>query len=161
MEMHPVWKKVLEEVEFVSWYHAFAAQFQTTPAFTDHSVTEAQDMIMEFGFRKTVYDPANFLYQVEGVDDTRSIKGLGSGLNISLKEGRIEVEMAFDLDHDTRVGGKFSLIPAQMGYEGPAIPMPVFTNYKELYAALKKIFGMYEDIGNKVIDIFLAEPATM
>ncbi|WP_109698962.1 hypothetical protein [Chitinophaga deserti] len=161
MDLHPVWKKVLEEVEFVSWYQAFTEQFQTTSPFTDLSITEAQDMIMEFGFRKTVYDPANSLYQVEGVDDTRSVKGLGSGLSIALKDGKIEVDVAFDLDHDTRVGGKFALIPEQLGYTGPSFPTPAFTNYKELYAALKMIFSMYEDIGNKVIDIFLAEPATM
>ena len=39
----------------------------------------------------------------------------------------------------------------------PPIRKPVFTNYKELYSLLKKIFQMYDDISNKVIDIYLAE----
>ncbi|MBO9151594.1 hypothetical protein ACFOTA_05210 [Chitinophaga sp. GCM10012297] len=161
MEMNPVWKKVLEEVGFVSWYRALSDEFRTEPPFTDHSVTEAQDMIMEFGFKKTQYDPKTSFYQVEGVDDTRIVKGLGSGVSVSLKDGSLEVVVAFDLDNDTRVGGTFSLLPGMLGDTGSPIRKPVFTNYKELYALLKKIFQKYDDIGNKVIDIYLAEPATM
>ncbi len=160
MEMNPVWRKVLEEVGFVSWYRSLSDEFQTTQPFADHSITEAQDMIMEFGFKKTHYDPKTSFYQVEGVDDTRIVKGLGAGVSISLKDGNVEVVVAFDLDNDTRVGGTFSLLPGMLGDPAP-ISKPVFTNYKELYALLKKIFQKYDDIGNKVIDIYLAEPATM
>jgi hypothetical protein len=161
MEMNPVWKKVLEEVGFISWYRALSDEFRTEPPFTDHSITEAQDMIMEFGFKKTHYDPKTSFYQVEGVDDTRVVKGLGSGVSVSLKDGALEVVVAFDIDNDTRVGGTFSLLPGMLGDTGSPVRKPAFTNYKELYSLLKKIFQKYDDIGNKVIDIYLAEPATM
>ena len=38
---------------------------------------------------------------------------------------------------------------------------PSFTNYKELYALLKKIFSKYDEISNKVIDLYLEEPASL
>src|ERR1700754_2269669 len=118
MEMNPVWRKVLEEVGFVSWYRSLSDEFRTEPPFADHSITEAQDMIMEFGFKKTHFDPKTSFYQVEGVDDTRIVKGLGAGVSISLKDGNVEVVVAFDLDNDTRVGGTFSLLPGMLGDAG-------------------------------------------
>ena len=68
--------------------------------------------------------------------------------------------MAFDLDHDVKEGGKLNRLCDVLGL--PPVPeKPAFTNYKELYALLKKIFAKYDDISNKVIDLYLEEPASL
>lgn len=160
MDIHPVWKKVLEELDIYNWYKALIAEYQGTPAFADHSITEALEMIKEFGYDKTVYDAKTAVYTVELVEEVRTIKGLGSGITISLKGGFIDVAMAFDLDHDVKEGGKLNRLCDVLGL--PPVPeKPAFTNYKELYALLKKIFAKYDDISNKVIDLYLEEPASL
>lgn len=160
MDIHPVWKKVLEELDIYNWYKTLLAEYQGTPAFADHSITETQEMIREFGYKKASYDPKTAVYTVEVVEEVRMVKGLGSGLTISLKDGFIEVAMIFDLDHDVKEGGKLNMLYDGLGM--PPVPeKPSFTNYKELYALLKKIFTMYDDICNKVIDLYLEEPASL
>ncbi|RPE08948.1 hypothetical protein EGT74_18195 [Chitinophaga lutea] len=160
MDIHPVWKKVLEELDICNWYKTLLAEYQGTPAFADHSITEAQEMIKEFGYDKTVYDAKTAVYTVELVDEVRTVKGLGSGITISLKDGFVDVAMVFDLDHDVKEGGKLNKLCEVLG-QPPVPEKPSFTNYKELYALLKKIFTKYDEISNKVIDLYLEEPASL
>ncbi|WP_119079457.1 hypothetical protein [Chitinophaga alhagiae] len=160
MDIHPVWKKVLEELDICSWYHSLLEEYQGTPAFADHSITEAHEMIREFGYEKTTYDAKSAVYTVEVLEEVRTVKGLGSGIAISLKDGLIDVAMVFDLDHDVKEGGKLNRLCEVLGLP-PSPGKPSFTNYKELYALLKKIFTKYDEISNKVIDLYLEEPASL
>ncbi|MGX5820661.1 hypothetical protein ACWKWU_20870 [Chitinophaga lutea] len=160
MDIQPVWKRVLEDLDIYSWYKALVAAYSEGQPFADHSITEAQEMIREFGYPKAVYDARTGYYTVEVVEEVRSVKGLGSGISISLKGGVVEVGMIFDLDNDLKEGGKLHQLYDRLGYE-PLETKPVFSNYKELYAILKQIFEKYNDICNKIIDLYLEEPASV
>ena len=80
MEVNPVLKKVLEGLDFVNWYRTLSEKYQTEPAFTDFSTSEAQDMLIEFGFARTTYNPKTTTYILENSEVNRIAKGLSAGL---------------------------------------------------------------------------------
>lgn len=145
MEVNPVLKKVLEGLDFVNWYHTLSENYQTDPAFTDFSTSEAQDMIIEFGFARTTYNPKTTTYILENSEVNRIAKGLSAGLEISLEGGMLDVVMIFSMDASTHTGATFSKLGG--------VKKPQFSNYKELYSLLKKVFEMYADIRIKMIEV--------
>ncbi|MRG45358.1 hypothetical protein GFS24_09540 [Chitinophaga sp. SYP-B3965] len=153
MEVNPVLKKVLEGLDFVNWYHTLSENYQTDPAFTDFSTAEAQDMLIEFGFARTTYNPKTTTYILENSEGNRIAKGLNAGLEVSLEGGVVDVVMIFSTDPTTHTGATFSKLGD--------VKKPQFSNYKELYSLLKKTFDMYSNIRSKMIEVCVPKAAPL
>lgn len=153
MEVNPVLKKVLEGLDFVNWYQTLSENYQAEPAFTDFSTSEAQDMLIEFGFTRTTYNPKTTTYILENSEVNRIAKGLSAGLEVTLEGGVADVVMMFSTDPTHHTGATFSKL-------GNA-KKPQFSNYKELYSLLKKIFEMYSDIRIKMIEVCVLKEAPL
>lgn len=144
MVLPSISRKNLEELAFIDWYKELSAAHQPLSLFTDVDAQEAHDMICEFGYTATTYIPAASFYTVEDSEDDEE-----TGLNISLKGGRLELMLSLEQYGKHRVTGSFAMICEKLGYK-EKIPKPAFSNYKELYALLKEVFAMYERIKEKM-----------
>ena len=145
MVLQPLMKKVLEELDFVNWYKELSASHQSLQRFADYDTEEAREMIAEFGYPKTTYIPAAFFYIVVDTDD----EDIDAGINMSLKDGQLELILNLAIGGKHRFSGSFSLVCEKLGYK-EAIEKPSFANYKELYVLLKKVFVMYEQVKERI-----------
>ncbi|GEP96958.1 hypothetical protein CCY01nite_32180 [Chitinophaga cymbidii] len=148
MVLQPLMKKVLEELDFVNWYKALSASHQPVQRFADYDADEAREMIAEFGYPGTTYIPAALFYIVVDADD----EDLDAGLNLSLKDGQLEMVLNLAIGGKHRFSGSFSLVCEKLGHK-EAIEKPAFANYKELYALLKIVFAKFEQIKERMMGL--------
>lgn len=141
MVLQPLMKKVLEELDFVDWYRELSAAHQPAERFANYDTDEVREMIAEFGYPGTTYIPAALFYIVVDTDD----EDVDAGLSMSLKDGQLELVLNLAVGGKHRFSGAFPLVCEKLGYKEP-IEKPAFSNYKELYALLKKVFAMYERV---------------
>ena len=87
-----------------------------------------------------------------------SVDRLGAGVLLDLAGGSLELTMVFDMGISRKIEVSFSKIPALMGDKGQP-PKPVFSNYKELYALLKQVLGMYASIRQRMTEIWVSRSA--
>lgn len=156
MVLQPLMKKILEELDFVNWYKELSASHQSLQRFEDYDTDEAREMISEFGYPGTTYIPAALFYIVVDTDD----EDVDAGLNLSLKDGQLEMVLNLAIGGKHRFSGSFSLVCEKLGY-GEAIEKPAFANYKELYVVLKKVFAMFERIKERIMGLSSKNTTTL
>ena len=150
MELHPLIKNTLEQIDFIKRYQDISTKIicSSDERFRTYDNNEVLVIFKELGYKAEFNKKENFFKVVDELPPFRF------QFNISLKAGH--TELIWGVRENSVIltcGGPWMMIKRLLDGTDENLKYPIFRNYDDLKEILKEVFVMYEDF-KRVLLVF-------